>query len=365
MNLFYHFLIVACLCVPATATGKASKQDPKTESMTMTIAPGETMSLPESFVRTQVTLEAVISFRDFKGVTVGLGRGKYCGGLLRITPRDYTYYEYHQFRKLENGSRVVDSVFVSNAVWNSIPGPGLTESSKPVKRKMTVRIVSNYDDADLYVNIPGYHYCGKVPKWWSGGAPFVTNNGDTPMTVTLSFTRQFVDKPVWFIGDSYFNTRHGRRWPYYMTRDGYYEWMADHIPGGHSGQMLACFKHDLDFGTPKIAVWMLGMNDQSDKDGEPNDHWLKCVKEFISVCEARGITPVLCTIPTVPKRFHDCKTEWVRSSGYRYIDWYAAVGTDSAGNWTEGYLFNDLVHPDFAGAEALWHAVHASLPELQ
>ena len=117
-------------------------------------------------------------------------------------------------------------------------------------------------------------------------------------------------------------------------------------------------------GHKKLLMLDIFMNDGSDKD-TPSAVWLKGVTEFIAICKEKGITPVITTIPTVPKRFHDRKTEWVRNSGVRYIDWYEATGTDSKGVWKEGFLYKDNVHPSPKGAQALWKAVEEALPELQ
>ena len=40
--------------------------------------------------------------------------------------------------------------------------------------------------------------------------------------------------------------------------------MYDHISGGNSVRLLRAFKTDLTLGTPKYAVWCLGMNDSHD-----------------------------------------------------------------------------------------------------
>lgn len=350
-----RFLIAATLLLVALLPAGAVQI---VETVRKTVGPGETVSLPETFVRTDVVLKASVKFKKFEKICVGLGPDCYCGGWLEISPDEYSFYNRGKIKIDTIGNRRKYNflpVLVSTVKWND----------KPLKKDLSVTINSHLDYADLEMKTGGRVYSAKLDRWWEGGIPFLKNCGDSPVDVELSFERLKTGEPIWFYGDSYFSTRNKFRWPYYMRREGYDNWMGDHIPGGASKQLLECFKHDLEFGTPKIAVWMLGMNDSSDKDGQPSPVWLECARQFIAICKDKGIEPVLTTIPTVPGRFHDFKTEWVRNSGCRYVDWYRDVGTDSEGNWTEGYLFSDQVHPSPEGAEALWLSVLRALPELK
>jgi len=348
-------MFVAALLCSAALSLNAQQTS---ESVNETLEPGGTASLPETFVRTDVALKASLKCRKFEKICLGLGPDCYCGGWLEITPDSCVFYDRCRIRIDTIGTRLkynFDTIAISRVKWND----------KPLKRDISISITSHHGKADLEIKSGSVSYVGNIDRWWEGGIPFLTNCGGTPMDVNLSFDRLKAKEPIWFYGDSYFSTRNACRWPYYLHSEGYCNWMADHLPGGGSKQLLDCFKRDLDFGTPKIAVWMLGMNDASDKDGKPDGRWLDCVSEFISICRENGIEPILTTIPTVPERYHDCKTRWVRNSGCRYIDWYEACGTDGKGNWTEGYLLSDRVHPTEAGAEALWVSVRNALPELE
>lgn len=329
----------------------ASEARNNVESVRATIASGQTIRLPETFVRTDVILKADIRTRRFEKISLGLGENCYCGGGIVVTPDEYVFFDRRRWGKSLHHA---DTVNVSKTEWNE----------GPVGQHLSITIISGHGSANLELKSRFNTYKGVISGWWEGGTPFLTNNGDAPMTVTLSFERMKESEPIWFYADSYFSTLDKARWPCYMQQEGLHNWMADHIPGGDSKGLLQAFKHDLEFGRPEIAVWMLGMNDGSDTDGKPCSVWLECVQEFIDICQENGIIPVLTTIPTVPKRFHDCKTEWVRQSRCRYIDWYEASGTDSHGNWNEGYLQNDGVHPTDIGAKALYLAVKKSLPEL-
>ena len=155
-------------------------------------------------------------------------------------------------------------------------------------------------------------------------------------------------------------------------------------------------------GTPEFALWLLGMNNgdpwQGDAKGsEPydpateatvklkklrasipdckddsdeellskiNPEWLDSTKEFISICENNGITPILATIPQTPKVNNLPKNEWIRRSGYRFIDFNRAVGADLNPAWFDDMLMLDDVHPTVLGAKALYTRVLTDFPEI-
>ena len=88
----------------------------------------------------------------------------------------------------------------------------------------------------------------------------------------------------------------------------------------------------------------------------------------------KKITPILCTIPNVKggavddtdivnMRLHNFKNDYVKASGYRYIDFYKAVGADDV-NWYPNMLYSDGVHPDVLGAEAMYYQALVDFPEL-
>ena len=140
--------------------------------------------------------------------------------------------------------------------------------------------------------------------------------------------------------------------------------MLTGYPGRKSQAGLDDFKQALTHGTPKYAIWCLGMND-GDSGDTVNVSYLKCVLEFISICEENGITPILATIPSTPTVSNIYKNDWVRKSGYRYIDFARAVGGEELGSsWYEGMLHTDNVHPTESGAKALYAQFIADFPEI-
>lgn len=106
------------------------------------------------------------------------------------------------------------------------------------------------------------------------------------------------------------------------------------------------------------------MNDGSDSESAPSSAWVTGRDTVINLCERYGITPVFATIPTVPTINHEQKNAWVRSSGYRYIDFAKAVGAQSDGTWISGMLYTDEVHPTVQGAKALYGRVLTDFPEI-
>lgn len=106
------------------------------------------------------------------------------------------------------------------------------------------------------------------------------------------------------------------------------------------------------------------MND-GDGDTGINASYLESIMEFISICKAKGITPILSTVPCTPTVNNYYKNQWVKNSGYRYIDFARAVGGEEIGSsWYAGMLYSDQIHPDTLGAKALYGQFIADFPEI-
>ena len=106
----------------------------------------------------------------------------------------------------------------------------------------------------------------------------------------------------------------------------------------------------------------MGMND-SDTSSAPNASWLACVEELMEICASRNIELILATIPRVASIENRYKNAYVAQSGYRVINFAAAVGAYDDATWTEGFL-DDGVHPTAAGAFALYLQAISDVPEL-
>ena len=97
-----------------------------------------------------------------------------------------------------------------------------------------------------------------------------------------------------------------------------------------------------------------------------NSSYLASVTEFLAICEEKNIIPILSTTPCTPTVNNSFKNEWVRNSGYRYIDFSRAVGGDEVGSaWYDGMLYTgDNVHPATPGAKALYAQFLVDFPEI-
>lgn len=203
------------------------------------------------------------------------------------------------------------------------------------------------------------------------GTPFVINEGANSITVKLSFMPLELNRSIWAFGDSYFNFTANSRWPYYFEQNGYTNWLSDNQPGLSPVNALTDLENLLLLGArPKYILWCLGMNgptsENTDSDGNYiiNSTQKAVIDSVVDLCKTNNITLVLATIPTVPTRQKTGFNNYVRSIGVKYIDFEKAVGTDSSGEWNEGLLSTDGVHPTSAGAKVLASRVLADFPEL-
>ena len=201
---------------------------------------------------------------------------------------------------------------------------------------------------------------------WTGsnGAIELESTGTTMSNLTLTWDCSDYSDEIWIFGDSFVEINSTERWPYYILPN-YDNFLLSGYRGSTSAKMYTDFQAALKHGTPKFAVWILGMNDQ-DSSTAVNSSWKTNIEKFIATCEAKGITPILSTIPNVPNRINYYKNEYVKNSGYRYIDFATAVGANEIGSsWTEGMLNTDNVHPSATGAQALANQILIDLPELK
>jgi len=185
---------------------------------------------------------------------------------------------------------------------------------------------------------------------------FIRTDGQVLSNVKLSCVSKDFRNPVWAFGDSYFGVDNDR-WVGIMKDFGYFNFMINGLAGQVSSGAYDDLLRSLNYGTPKYLLWCLGMNDT-------NTSYQNTLDLLIEKCNILGINLILATIPTVPTRDKETIKTIVESSGYRYIDFYKAVGTDSDGVWYSGYLSVDGVHPTTLGAESLATQVLTDFPEL-
>lgn len=197
------------------------------------------------------------------------------------------------------------------------------------------------------------------------GAYFVQSIGSNLVNCSLTWTCTDIAKNIWIFGDSYLAYAQDR-WTYYLTEYGYANnVLIDGFPGESGENAGFGIESLIKYGSPKYAVWFIGMNDGTDTDDStPNENWVTRKNKFLKICEANSITPIFATIPSVPNINHRAKNAWIRSSGYRYIDMAKAVGSDITSSWYWGMLASDNVHPTELGAKALFAQVLLDLPEV-
>lgn len=182
----------------------------------------------------------------------------------------------------------------------------------------------------------------------------------------VKFTYILLDmlKDVYVFGDSYTSLADPNRWPKYTIDAGYNGALLSGYGGVRSQDELTSFNNIMAIKKPKTCAWFLGMNDPDPSSGVNSD-WQNAVELVISFCRTNGIELVLATVPNTPTMNNVFKNEYVRASGYRYVDFAKAVNAETANApWYTGMLSSDNVHPTADGAKALASRVILDFPEI-
>lgn len=281
-------------------------------------------------------------------IKLGHGEQNYGGSYVEITDTHIKAYNYSNADTHSSGGDVT---------LNKAHGLELSGM-------VNITITTHLHNADISVTTAGGVY--KTTVSWAGrnGEIFATTTAAKLTDVRMRWFCAAYASDVWILGDSYLNSGSSWRWPYYLRENGYTDYMLTGYPGRKSQAGLNDFKLALTHGTPKYAIWCLGMND-GDSSTAVNASYLKAVQEFIAICKANGITPILSTVPCTPTVNNYFKNQWVKASGYRYIDFARAVGGEEVGSsWFPGMLHTDNVHPNELGAKALYSQFIADFPEI-
>ena len=260
----------------------------------------------------------------------------------------------------------VDATNITIKNNSSTPSPvahGLT-----ISHDITIIVEFIQGNAKISVISNGALYITTV-QWIQisgvASSPRVISTNTTCTSAELRTVYNAVKRKVWYFGDSYISFNDSRKWVYYLKE---YDFDKNVLLSGSSGCSSAITRTALEallnYGNPNIAVMGTGMNDGNDSGNTPASIWSTNRDYFISNCESANAEPVFCTIPTVPSVNNEAKNAWIRTSGYRYIDFAKAVGADGTGAWYEGMLASDNVHPTEEGAKALFSQVLIDLPEV-
>ena len=321
---------------------------------------GSMMSFDENTVIANKHLSASFSFDE-------LGEGK-----IRIG---------HGWRTLaEHGSTDFGSTYLEidktniTVVINGKPDNSKTYAHglSDISGYMRVVIDVGYRSAKVQIMTPGNDIYTKTGITWDGriGEVFIKPYGVNLSDVKLNWSCDDYKNDIYMIGDSYFSADDPARWTFYLVQAGYKNNLLISHSGMASAKGIVQFEQALEFGTPKYAFWCMGMNDK-DSATAPNASWLASVTRFLDLCEEKGITPILSTIPEVTNRNYSNaqKNAWVKAwaeeTGGRYVDFASAVVKNyQTGEWFDGMLYSDGVHPAKLGAEALYMQAITDFPEL-
>ena len=303
------------------------------------ISSGEIVSLPDfpHFLKKGLVMEFHANVEEFDTIQIGKGYMQYRGDWLEV-----------------NRTHVIHQHFENSVTDRHSESHGLVISGD-------ISITMQADNSGvLHVSLQsgGKSFNTSIATWQyeANYAPFVRSGGSRFSNASLMADNSDFSQPIWVCGDSYVGVNEWR-WPGCIKEMGYFDFLLDGLAGLRSNQALAELKRMVKHGKPKYLLWCLGMNDTFSL-------YKECLDEVISICESMEAKLVCTTIPTTPTRDREEHTAYIKSLGLRYVDFYHAVGTDSNGNWHEGYLSSDNVHPTAEGARAMANQVLADFPEI-
>lgn len=281
--------------------------------------------------------------------------------------------EFYKLRFGFNGynnsmSNYIDVDATNVTIKNKTVDPVVYAHGLTIADDISVEFKLDDSNATITVTSKGVSFSQTVQWIQINGTtsyPIIISDGVVASNAVLNIALPAARKDVWYFGDSYISYNAPERWPYYLVEDGLSHNILMNGSTGSTTYMAYLSLDDLiDFGTPKYAVLATGMNDGSDSEDAASQTWSDNKVAFINKCLENNITPILATIPTTSVVNNNKKNEWIRASGYRYIDFAAAVGASGDGTWYTGMLGPDNVHPTELGAKALYDQVKADLPEI-
>lgn len=282
------------------------------------------------------------------------------------------FSSFNEVNIMFSGTGSTNSITVdsANLIINNDKNSTITKAHE-LSITNDITILLEIKKSTMFVSITSMGITFKFDCSWeqTGGTPsecVASANGMTFSDASLSVNYSAAKRGIWYFGDSYAKFGTDTRVPYYMIEYGYDKnVLFNAVSGGTSTGTIAALSTLVTYGSPSIAVFATGMNDGSDTGSTtPATNWMNRVQQFISMCESNNIEPVLCTVPTVPTVNHEAKNAWVRSSGYRYIDYASAVGANASGQWYTGMLSSNNVHPSTLGGNALFTQLITDLPEV-
>ena len=269
-------------------------------------------------------------FDSFVSCRFGIGYNTFYGGWLLITATEILLEVNTgtEIARTSHGLQIAD--FIAVTISRKTDGSAANITLTTASGSFTVNWFFTATKGDIFV------LCGNVAR-----------------NVKLSYAIKDLTRDLFLSGDSYTSLGDASRYPKYLLERGYSDMLMIGYGGINSKNMLPIFERVMSMSTPKYVLWALGMNDASDTTTYPDD-WKTAIDRVIELCASYGAEPIFATIPCVPNIDHTKKNEWVRLSGYRYVDFAKAVGAEQTGStWRDGMLSADNVHPSELGAKAL------------
>lgn len=289
-------------------------------------------------IKKNVALSFYANFASFDSVRIGCGYLGYVGGWVEVTTNNIVYHGY------ESGN---DAVL------------GTTAHGLTIDQYISVKVVkNNAGQMEVSVNSIGgtFHTTFNYGYYYMYGAPFAHTSTSLTNAV-LSAECPDLKKQIWLIGDSYFGVENTRVMGQ-LKNLGYFDnLLIDGRSGFDSANAYAELERLLVYGTPKVLVWYINMNDSTDAFKE-------YVKRVSVICNEKGIELVLNNAPSIPSVNNSAKTSWMNLIGRRYINSQRAVNSTSQGVWYAGYLSSDNIHPSELGAKALAMRILIDVPEI-
>ena len=307
---------------------------------------GDSLTVPKTNLKKNNVYSFLATITTMGTILIGHGKNTYSGNWIEI-----------------NDTNVITHAYGATDTTRT-HAHGLTISGY-----IYVQIIVKIGKADINIYSNGQTYT-IADIDWSGdgnGDTFVESVGSVLTDCVFTWSSEDFRKSVWMFGDSYFGMTATNRWVSYLVNAGYGDnVLINAYAGENTTNATVALNNAIEhYGKPKYIVWCLGMNDGSDTDdSRPTTKWRDGINYVLSVCNEHGITPIFATIPTVPNINHEGKNNYIRNSGYRYIDFAKAVNAQSDGTWFSGMLSGDNVHPSETGARALYFRAIADCPEI-
>ena len=317
-----------------------------------TVAPANSLITPRVYITKDMRLVANIT-GAIQDVEIGISRNGTYGKWVSVTPTQLI---------VKGGTSGTVSATYDH---------GLTIGTK-TKVIISKTITSSSVNSATIKLIDDYGNVFSQNVTWSTivGSAFVYNaNSSGSIDAELTFMPADITKQIWLFGDSYFSFD-SARWLYYPITWGYLSFLVNARGGENATEAFDDLQTLLTLGAvPSYIVWCMGMNNGADSGGNVNSVWLSIMQQLQALCEQYHITLIMATIPTIPGASHAALNNWVRSSGYRYIDFAAAVEDPNTTYWRgwgtdNALLSSDEVHPTSHGAVELAMRALLDFPEM-